>query len=614
MSTRRPFSAASANANLTERSPYSRVSSKCGIAPTTSTPMSTALRMRSSPPSKDMIPCCGNATSWSVIWSPISLRSSVRACTALSCGSQTSTWLRTNWTPLASCQRSTVRTRRFTSSTLSCLTRSAQIAMPSNSEPDSLCRGSPTVRTASRWMWGSTSAGVTSAPPRSMTWRASGSSSLIRPPEMPMSRVSSSPGSRAPRRIRSSICEPRRPGQTRPSTRGYQTLKLRDVAGSVQLGEAPMQTIEEVEKHVPIREGEYGERVATVEPGGVEFISHTERHGKPIQMFWTWLSPNLEFATVFVGVLGVAIFGLSFWETAVAILLGSALGSLTHFVLSSWGPKFGVPMMVESRGAFGFLGNILPAGLNGLTGSIGWFIVNSVSGAFALQALALLVNWNLPFWLTFLVIVVAQVVIATFGHNFIHLFERFALLLLGVVFILATVFIFSHANVGAGAQAGVNHFASFTLLLTATFGYAAGWNPYAADYTRYLPPTVNRQAVGMWAALGVFVSCVVIELAGAALATVSGTKWGPNDIPTVQLSVAMPSWLYYLTLLCIAVGAVCANAINIYSGTMSLVAIGIKEMGMTLRQRRALLAVAAGVLGYVIGLVGQANVGPGSKY
>ncbi len=30
-----------------------------------------------------------------------------------------------------------------------------------------------------------------------------------------------------------------------------------------------MQTIEEVEKHVPIREGEYGERVATVEPGGV---------------------------------------------------------------------------------------------------------------------------------------------------------------------------------------------------------------------------------------------------------------------------------------------------------------------------------------------------------
>ena len=297
-----------------------------------------------------------------------------------------------------------------------------------------------------------------------------------------------------------------------------------------------MATAQDVEKIVPIREGEYGERVATVEPGGVEYIALKERHGKPIDLFWTWLSPNLEFATVFVGVLGVAVFGLSFWETAAAIILGSLLGSATHYILSSWGPKFGVPMMVESRGAFGFLGNILPAGLNAFTGSIGWFIVNSVSGAFALLALVNLgPTW---FWLGFLVIVVAQVLVATFRHNFIHPFERFALPLLGIVFILATVFIFSRANVGAGAAPGVNHFASFTLLLTATFGYAAGWNPYAADYTRYLPPTTSRRAVGFWAAMGVFLSCVVIELAGAALATVGGTKWGATDIPTVNIARA----------------------------------------------------------------------------
>lgn len=376
-----------------------------------------------------------------------------------------------------------------------------------------------------------------------------------------------------------------------------------------------MDTVQEVEKHVPVREGDYGERVATVEPGGVEYISLKERHGKPIQLFWTWLSPNLEFATVYIGVIGIAVFGLSFGETALAILLGTALGSATHFVLSSWGPKFGVPMMVASRGAFGFLGNILPAGLNAFTGSIGWFIVNSVSGAFALQALGGLANLTLPFWLTFLIIVVAQVAIATLGHNFIHVFERWALPLLAVVFVVASFYIFSKANYGVAANPGaIGHFGAFTLLFTATFGYAAGWNPYAADYTRYLPPTTNRTMVGFWAAMGVFVSCVVLELAGAALAAVPGTKWGPTDIPTVQLKQAMPDLLYYLTLLCIAVGAVAANAINIYSGTMSLVAVGIREMGMTLRQRRALLAIVAGVVGYAVGLIGQANVGPGSKY
>jgi NCS1 family nucleobase:cation symporter-1 len=378
-----------------------------------------------------------------------------------------------------------------------------------------------------------------------------------------------------------------------------------------------MQTAEEVEKHVPVREGEYGERVATVEPGGVEYIALRERHGKPLDLFWTWLSPNLEFATVFVGVIAITLFGLNMWEAATAIIVGTLLGSVTHAILSSWGPKFGVPMMVESRAGFGFLGNILPAGLNAFTGAFGWFIVNSVSGAFAIQAL--FPSLSLPFWLTFLIIVVAQVAVATLGHNLIHVFERWALPLLGIVFAAATIFIFAHGNYGVGFNGKAplafgGETGGWILAFTAAFGYAAGWNPYAADYTRYMPPTIDRKMVGFWAGFGVFLSCIVLELAGAVLATVAGTKWGPNDIPTAQLQRAMPDAVYFLTLLCIAVGAVAANAINIYSGTMSLVALGIRELGLTLRQRRAALAILAGVIGYIGGLAFQAQVAPGGKY
>jgi purine-cytosine permease-like protein len=106
--------------------------------------------------------------------------------------------------------------------------------------------------------------------------------------------------------------------------------------------------------------------------------------------------------------------------------------------------------------------------------------------------------------------------------------------------------------------------------------------------------------VGVWAGLGVFISCVVLEMAGAVLVTVKGTDW--NGVPTAQLSHAMPSVVYYLTLLCIAIGAVAANAINIYSGTMSLVSLGIREMGLNLRQRRAVLAIIVGVIGFVGGV------------
>ena len=363
-----------------------------------------------------------------------------------------------------------------------------------------------------------------------------------------------------------------------------------------------MQSVQEVEKHVPVREGEYGERVATVEPGGVEYIALHERHGKPIHLFWTWISPNLEFATVFVGVICVLFFGLNLWESFTAILIGTALGSLTQGILSSWGPKFGVHMMVQSRASFGFLGNILPAGLNTITGAFGWFIVNSVSGAFAIQAL--LPGLNLPFFVAFFVIVILQVTIATLGHNLIHVFERWALPLLGVVFAAACIYIFANGHYDFAATT-TTHVGSWLLAFTAAFGYACGWNPYAADYTRYLHPTTDRRMVGVWAGLGVFISCVVLEFAGAVLVTVKG--YDANGIPTEQLHKAMPDVVYYLTLLCIAIGAVAANAINIYSGTMSLVALGLREMGMTLKQRRALLAIAAGVIGYFGGLYLEAH-------
>ena len=90
-----------------------------------------------------------------------------------------------------------------------------------------------------------------------------------------------------------------------------------------------------------VREGEYGTRVVAVEPGGAEFIPLHERHGTPLQLFWTWVSPNMEFATIFVGVLGVAAFGMSFWQTFLAIVLGSALGGLSQGLLSQQGPLFG---------------------------------------------------------------------------------------------------------------------------------------------------------------------------------------------------------------------------------------------------------------------------------
>jgi NCS1 nucleoside transporter family len=346
---------------------------------------------------------------------------------------------------------------------------------------------------------------------------------------------------------------------------------------------------------VLVREGSYGEQIMTVEPGGAEFIPLNERHGTPFQLFWTWTSPNLEFATVFVGVLAVGVFGLSFWAAVLAIVLGTAAGSVAQAVLSARGPGHGVPQMVLSRLGFGYWGNVLPAGLNSITAGIGWFAVNSVSGAFALNTLT-----HLPSAACLTIIVALQIVIAFFGYNLVQAFERYAFPALAVIFVIATVVIVGKSHPGA-----VHHTLPGGFLLTtgAVFGYAAGWNPYAADYTRYFPPKSSKLAVGFWSGFGVFVSCLVLEIAGAASATLASS---PHDTVTAAFTSHLPTAVADLTLLAIAVGAICANVLNIYSGAMSFVAMGIK---LPLALRRAISAVAFGVIGFIVALTGLHDAG-----
>jgi NCS1 nucleoside transporter family len=340
----------------------------------------------------------------------------------------------------------------------------------------------------------------------------------------------------------------------------------------------------------------YGDRVTAVEPGGIERVPLEDRHGKATQLLWTWASPNLEFATVFVGVIAVLFFGLSFWTAVAAVVLGNAVGGLTHGLLSSWGPKAGLPQMVLSRSGFGYWGNVLPAGLNTVMAGIGWFAVNSVSGALALAALT-----DLSAKFTLVIIVVAEIAVAFFGHNLVQAFERWAFPVLAVVFALGAISIFSKAH--PGAPSGGGGFGGFTMAFSAAFGYTAGWNPYATDYTRYLSPSIDTRKVGAFAGLGNFLACSVLMIVGAASATIGV---GTGDNVTSDFTGAMPGWIGNLVLLGIALGAVSANALNVYSGAMSFLAMGIK---LPLAMRRAIVALGFGAIGLVLAWNGLADAG-----
>ncbi|MDT4948079.1 MAG: hypothetical protein QOJ37_674 [Pseudonocardiales bacterium] len=338
---------------------------------------------------------------------------------------------------------------------------------------------------------------------------------------------------------------------------------------------------------------DYGDKVRAVEPGGTEFIPLDERHGTPLQMLWTWTSPNMEFATVGVGIIGPLFFGLSFWQSFSAIILGSALGAATQGLLSPWGPRNGLPQMVISRSGFGFFGNILPAGINALVAGVGWFAVNSVSGALALHALAT----GLPKGLCLVIVVAAELVLAFFGHNLVQAFEKYAFPVLAVIFVVASIWVLTKSHPGAPGKPIPG---AWLIMFGATFGYAAGWNPYAADYTRYLPPNSSPKAVGLWSALGIFWSCALLEIAGAAVVTAGQTALAPSSFTNL-----LPTWIGKLTLVAVVIGAIAANALNVYSGSISFMALGIK---LPTRAARAVVALAFGVLGLLVAFDGLNDV------
>ena len=162
--------------------------------------------------------------------------------------------------------------------------------------------------------------------------------------------------------------------------------------------------------------------------------------------------------------------------------------------------------MVLGRLAFGFKGNAVPAVLMSITAGVGWFATNSVSGAYALATL-----FGIGPLLGLVIIVLLQTGLAFFGHNLVQAFERWTFPVLAVIFAITSMVILSKAELGApAAEGGMGGTGGFLLTVGTAFGYAAGWTPYAADYTRYLPATVSP-AHRLFASAGLFLSCVGLE-------------------------------------------------------------------------------------------------------
>jgi NCS1 family nucleobase:cation symporter-1 len=310
------------------------------------------------------------------------------------------------------------------------------------------------------------------------------------------------------------------------------------------------------------------------------------------------MAANIEFATLTTGALATGWLGLSFAQALLSIIIANAVGGLILAVFSTFGVDYGLPQMVQGASWFGKLGNKLPSLLN-FFGGFSWFAVNTIAGAYALQYFlhdGLIAN--------VVALSVIQIAIAFVGHDLIQTAEKYLVYVLVLAFLALTVIAVKHLGISAPANvqsmAAVGGFSgAFILSTSIMIGYMVGWIPYSSDYTRYLRTDKNaaevKRVVRVYAFLGSFISTVWIEGLGALLGA-SVAFLHPSDLFTAW----MPEWFKLPFLVAVILGTVSANIINIYSATLSALAVGVK-----IKQHYA--ALLTGGCGMVISVLAAEN-------
>lgn len=251
------------------------------------------------------------------------------------------------------------------------------------------------------------------------------------------------------------------------------------------------------------------------ETRGIERIPESERHD---DSFWDtatmWVGANFCIAALSLGGLGISTFGMTIQDSIATIICFCLLGTIPVAALSTFGPPTGMRQMVLSRYWFGSYGARICAFINALT-CVGWSSVNTVTAVNTLH----FVNYqgrNIPVWGAVITLALISMIVAILGYRFVHFYERYAWMPVFVVFFVICICLgqdkmayWDSMGSGSAEAASVLSFGG------AVYGFAAGWGPYASDYTCYKPKDTSRTKVFLTIAFWGTASCAAPMIIGA---------------------------------------------------------------------------------------------------
>jgi nucleobase:cation symporter-1, NCS1 family len=333
----------------------------------------------------------------------------------------------------------------------------------------------------------------------------------------------------------------------------------------------------------------------SVERRSIDVIPAEERRGTPSSQFTLWLGANLQITAVVDGALAV-VFGADALWAIVGLLLGNLAGGVVMALHAAQGPRLGLPQMISSRAQFGVFGAVVPL-LLVIVMYLGFTATGTVLSGQAINSLLVVDRAAVG-----IVIFVALVaVIATIGHDLIHVVGRVASVLGVIGFGYLAVRLVSEHDVSAAIADP--HFDIVTFLLAVSL--AAGWQltygPYVADYSRYLPAATPERTVFSATYWGSVLGSQASMTFGAIVAATAGEAFLASQVGWLG-DLAGSAVLAGVIYLLIVVGKLTVTCLNAYGSFMCAATTvtaftGSRAMGRGARTGFvvAMLVVAGGI-------------------
>ena len=328
-----------------------------------------------------------------------------------------------------------------------------------------------------------------------------------------------------------------------------------------------------------------------IEKRSIDYVPCAERHGKVWHLWPVWFAGDANLATLAVGVVGITLGGNLFW-TAIAVILGCALGTFFMAFHSTQGPQLGLPQMIQSRPQFGYVGALLVWGV-ALVAYIGYNAFNEVLAAQSLHELSGAISATSPG--AMVTLGACGAALAAVGYDKIHIAQRgFAYLIIALLSIF---------TLGASFRLGLPasqwdptgfKLVPFVAQLFAAAAYQLSWSIYVSDYSRYLPRDVGTRESFWWTYLGAFVGGTWMMLVGTFAAAATSPKL---DVAAAvkQAADAVVPGLGSALLVGALLGLVTVTALNFYGASLTLLSVAdtCKPLDCTPGKRLASLSVAA---------------------